>query len=71
MGTDEDDEKRRDRAHRLRVASRKCYEKNPLKKGASYVKKRIAEGRSVKPKTLEKYRMYLDPDELPVVSEME
>tara|TARA_Y100000389_G_scaffold195037_1_gene225843 strand:+ start:506 stop:739 length:234 start_codon:yes stop_codon:yes gene_type:complete len=56
-----EDKGKREKAHRLRIASRKCYEKDPLKKGAHYVRKRLLGGHTVKQKTLEKYKQYLDP----------
>jgi len=58
---DIDERKRCEKAHRLRLASRKCYEKDPLKKGANYVRKRLLEGHTVTQKTLDKYKDYLDP----------
>jgi hypothetical protein len=60
---DTDEKKRCEKAHRLRIASRKCYEKDPLKKGANYVRKRLASGHIVTQKTLDKYSAYLDPSE--------
>jgi len=67
---DTDEKKRCEKAHRLRVASRKCYEKDPLKKGAHYVRKRLKEGQTVTQKTLEKYKNYLTPEELSVMTEV-
>lgn len=58
---DTDEKKRCEKAHRLRIASRKCYEKDPLKKGAHYVRKRLENGHTVTRKTLKKYEDYLDP----------
>lgn len=58
---DTDEKKRCEKAHRLRIASRKCYEKDPLKKGAHYVIRRLESGKTVTQKTLDKYRAYLDP----------
>lgn len=65
---DTDEKKRCEKAHRLRIASRKCYEKDPLKKGAHYVRKRLLEGQTVTPKTLKKYENYLTPEELSVMT---
>ena len=50
-----------EKANRLRVASRKYYdnEKNKLKKGAYYVKKRLREGKHVTTETLQKYAEYI------------
>ena len=67
---DTDEKKRCEKAHRLRVASRKCYEKNPMTKGANYVKKRLNAGQTVTQKTLEKYKNYLTPEELSVMTEV-
>ena len=60
---DTEEKKRCEKAHRLRIASRKCYEKDPLKKGANYVRKRLASGHIVTQKTLDKYSAYLVPSE--------
>lgn len=57
---DDEDKKKCEKAHRLRIASRKCYQKNPLKKGAHYVRKRLNQGHTVTQKTLDKYKQYLD-----------
>lgn len=67
---DTDEKRRCEKAHRLRIASRKCYEKDPLKKGAHYVRKRLLDGHTVTQKTLDKYKDYLTPDEFSVVSEV-
>lgn len=68
--SNEEERKKCDKAHRFRMASRKCYEKDPLKKGAHYVRKRLASGQAVTQKTLDKYKEYLRPDELAIVSEI-
>lgn len=56
-----EDKEKCEKDHRLRIASRKCYQKDPLKKGAHYVRKRLSEGRTVTRKTMEKYKQYVDP----------
>lgn len=65
--SNEEERKKCDKAHRLRMASRRCYEKDPLKKGVRYVRKRIEAGHPVTQKTLDKYNSYLTSDELSVI----
>ena len=58
---DRDEMRRCEKAHRVRQASRRYYEKeaNVMKKGAYYVKKRLREGKTVSETTLRKYAGYL------------
>jgi len=61
METNNEEIARCEKAHRVRLASRKYYanEKNVMKKGAYYLKKRLREGKQVNPATLRKYAEYL------------